>query len=58
MNTYRNKNYTKRNYECSNVIACVAEIAPNDNWVLADEDILQPLMKLWIENGVRYYGYL
>lgn len=56
--TFKNKNFTKRNYECTNVVACVAETAPNANYVPADDSILEGLTQLWIEGGVRYYGYL
>lgn len=55
---FRNKNFTKRDYECTNVIACVADSAPNENWISADESVINNLTQLWIENGVRYYGYL
>lgn len=58
MNTYKNKNFTKRNYECTNVIACQGEQAPNENYVLTDDSILKGLTPLWIENNVRYFGHL
>lgn len=58
METFKNVNFTKRNYECTNIVACVAEQAPNANYAPADEAILENLTQLWIENGVRYYGYL
>ena len=53
-----NRHYTKRNYECTNVVACVAEKAPNENWKLADLAALNGLQPLWIEGGVRYFGHL
>jgi len=58
MNTYKNINFVKRNYECSNVVACKAEKRPNESYVLADESILNGLTQLWMENGIRYFGYL
>lgn len=58
MKTFKNKNYTTRDYECTNVIACQAEVAPNDNWIECDESILTNLKQLWIEAGVRYFGHL
>lgn len=58
MATFKNKNFTKRNYECTNVIACVAAAAPDENYIESDEAVLQGLTQLWIENGVRYYGHL
>ncbi len=56
--TYKNKHFTKRDYEATNIIACVAEVAPDDNWIEADESVLKGLTQLWIEKDVRYYGYL
>lgn len=56
--TFKNKNFTQRNYEKSNVIACVSETAPNENWIECDESILLGKNRLWIENGVEYYGWL
>jgi len=58
MKTFKNKNYTKRDYECANIVACVAESAPNDNYIEADEVILTRLTLLYKENGVEYYGFL
>jgi len=37
---------------------CVAEAAPNENYVPADESLLAGLTQLWIEGGARYYGWL
>lgn len=58
MQTFKNKHFTKRDYECSNIVACVAETAPDDNYVPADATVLEGLTQLWIQSGVRYYGYL
>jgi hypothetical protein len=58
MNTYKHKNFTKRDYKCTNVVACVSKSAPNDNYIPFDESILTGLSSLWMENGVKYYGYL
>ena len=33
MTTFKNTNFTKRNYECTNVVFCQAETAPDANWV-------------------------
>jgi hypothetical protein len=56
--TFKSKNWTSRNYECTNVVACQAEKAPNDNWIECDEEILSKLNMLEICAGVRYFGYL
>jgi hypothetical protein len=58
MNTYKNKNYTSRNYECTNIVCCEASEAPNANWVACDGSELDNLSQLYLENGIRYYGYL
>jgi len=58
---YRNKYFTKRDYETTNIVACVADEVPPSNdgrWVPADESILTGLTQLWIERGVRFYGWL
>jgi hypothetical protein len=48
----------KRDYECTNVIACQAKSAPSEWWIECDDTILTGLNKLWIEHGVQYYGHL
>lgn len=63
MAIFRNKNFTKRDYEATNVVACQAEFAPDANWVLTTHEELNamlrsPVQPLWIERGVQYYGYL
>lgn len=58
MKTFKNANFTKRDYECTNIIACVAEKAPEGNWIECDDSVLQSLTQLWIERGVAFYGYL
>ncbi len=42
----------------NNQVACVSESAPGPAWELADATILDGLTQLWIQAGVRYYGYL
>ena len=61
--TFRNGNWTKRNYECTNVVACEAEAAPGDNWVPVDSAYVEAILnrggcQLEICAGVRYYGWL
>lgn len=58
MKTFKNKNYSKRNYECTNVIACQSETAPNENYIECNESELNGLTQLHTIDGVRYYGYL
>lgn len=58
---YRNPNF-KRDYECTNIVALevvdnkIAEI-PN-NYVHCDENYLKGLTPLYVQGGVRYWGYL
>jgi len=57
MTTFKNKNFTKRNYDCTNVVFCQAEKAPNENWIECDESEIN-CDQLYIMNNVRYFGYL
>lgn len=57
MKTFKNKNFTKRNYDCTNVVYCQAKTAPNENWIEVDSSE-NTLGQLWMENGVRYFGYM
>lgn len=60
MKTFRNINFKKRNYECKNVVACVAEVAPTSagTWIECDASILDGLTQLHIINGRTYWGYM
>lgn len=61
MATFKNKNFTKRNYECTNVVACVADeapVTPDNRWQPAAESTLNGLEQLYVQAGVRYYGYM
>ena len=59
---YRNRAYKKRNYELTNIVACqpidggTAIIPPGYDH--APESTLSGLTPLWIEGGVRYWGYM
>lgn len=57
MKTFKNKNFIKRNYDCTNIIFCQSEIAPNDNWVECNESDIN-CEQLYVENGVKYFGFL
>lgn len=57
---FRNRNFTKRNYECTNIVACVAEVAPvtpDGRWIEADASLLKGLDQIYTQAGVTYYGY-
>jgi hypothetical protein len=58
MKTFRNTNWTRRDYEGTNVIFCQAEEAPKAYWVECDEVEIGKCQQLWIQDGVRYFGYL
>jgi len=59
MKTFKNANFIKRDYECTNIVACKAEVAPKDGkWVECDESALNGLTQLWIQGGVAFFGYL
>jgi hypothetical protein len=58
MKTFKNKNYTARDYEITNVIFCKAGQAPNDNWIECDESQIGNCRQLYIQGGVAYFGYL
>lgn len=58
MNIYRNTKFTKRNYECTNIVACVAESAPASNYEACSDDLLRGLTRLHTQNGATFYGYL
>ena len=61
--TFKNKHFTKRDYECTNVVACIADQAPNENYIECCQDVITPSMtQLWIETikgyETRFYGWL
>lgn len=58
MKTFRNKNFTERDYECTNLVACRAETAPAGNWEECEDSVLFGLTQLYIQAGVRYFGWL
>lgn len=55
---FKNLNFTKRDYELTNVVACVADKAPNENYKECEASELNGLDKLWKEGNVQYYGYI
>lgn len=58
MKTFKNKNYIKRNYEVTDIVACRATVSPSEIFIECDDSVLIGLTKLYIMNGVEYYGYL
>ena len=59
----RNVRWTKRDYESTNIVACVlpegVQCPPVGAWVDADDSILKDLTRLWIEReNIEIWGYL
>lgn len=60
-NVYRNTRFTKRNYECTNIAACIpvsAEAKIPEGYEVAPAALLNNMTPLWIEGGVQYWGWL
>ncbi len=65
MTTYKNALFTKRNYDCTNIVFCQTEGNPQVNgdrqnmtWVETTEQIPAGMTQLYLCDGVRYFGYL
>lgn len=57
MNIYRNINFTKRNYECQQIVACESADAPSKDYEPCNPAILNRLTHLYTQDGVRYWGF-
>jgi hypothetical protein len=59
--TFKNKNFTKRDYECMNFVFCRAASPPDANWVETTEKIPANMMLLRVEwknsTEVAYHGF-
>jgi hypothetical protein len=60
MNTFKNKNFEKRNDNRTNLVFCQSENSPSENWVECEELELDcsDCIHLYTQAGVRYFGYL
>lgn len=60
MTTFKNNNFTKRNYESTNIVFCQSYVAPDNSFTECDEleIYLLKCCHLYTENGVRYFGYM
>jgi hypothetical protein len=60
MKTFRHKNYTGKRtaFDSTQVAFCVAESAPDANWIETSEQIPQSCDQLYMIAGVRFYGWL
>jgi hypothetical protein len=55
---FRNRNFKKRDHDCTNVVCCKAAAAPTPDWIPCKEADLVGMMELWTEAGVTYFGWL
>ena len=58
MMTFKNKNFTKRDSECTHVVACQAPSAPGPDWVECDESTLEGMTRLWRQGEAVFFGYM
>lgn len=58
MLTFKNTKWIKRNYDCTNIVACQAPVAPNENYQIAEESILEGLTPLHRIGETKFYGYM
>jgi hypothetical protein len=58
MKTFRNTNWTRRDYENTNIIFCQCDEAPAAYWVKCDEIEIGKCQQLWIQDGIKYFGHL
>jgi hypothetical protein len=63
LQAFRNRHFTQRDYEATNVIACIAPVAPSDDWVPCMPAILEGLTQLELRStgsGISYrvFGHL
>lgn len=60
MKTFKNKNFIKRDYKCTNLVFCQSETAPSADWTEVDdlELDLSGCNHLYTQAGTRFYGWL
>ncbi len=60
MKTFKNTKFTTRDYECTQVVFCQAETAPNDFWVECSElEIYRKnCTQLYKAGDQTFFGYL
>lgn len=56
--TFRNTRFNKRDYDCTNLVACVADVSPGEGWEPCDDAVLANLTRLWSQGRTTYYGYM
>ena len=57
--TFKNVKFTRTD-ECTNIVFCQSESAPADHWEECKESEIKGrnCSQLYVQDGVRYYGYL
>lgn len=57
---FKNKHWTKRDYDCTNIVFCTGKEAPNENWDLSTKEHAADLRvnHLYTQNDIKYFGYL
>ena len=67
LKVFKNKNFTKRDYECTNLVYAVGETQPEgDFWeetkefesVDNDIEFATNTTSLYVSCGIRYFGYM
>lgn len=58
LNTYRNRNFVKRDYECTNVVYCLAPSAPSEEWVISQDAIPASMRMLERRGDALFYGWM
>lgn len=58
---FQNSKFIKREFDCTYVVYCETDKAPNEYWIetkLAVNQLPQYMEHLYTENNIKYYGYL
>ena len=58
--TYKNKHFTSRDYECTNIVFLQSDKVPDDNWVECERSEIDEMncQMLWIDGFGRKFGYM
>jgi hypothetical protein len=60
MTTFKNKQFTKRDYEATNIVFCRAESNPKEeNWIEVSSEELEKSTcnHLFTQEGVQFFGW-
>ena len=61
MKTFKNAKFQTRDSETTNIVCCKSESKPtfgNQEWIECDESELEGLTQLYMQAGVRFFGYM